>query len=72
MNQTAIRVQVAVYNILQAEFIAESYEDADEMLASYFRRRYAKGLLMGGACISSVTRARQWDVPVGSIIPGVE
>jgi len=71
MNSTAIRVQVAVYDVLTAEFIAESYQVADEMLAAYFRNRYSKGLEMGGAVISSITRKRQWDVPVGSVIPEV-
>lgn len=67
-KNTHIRVQVAVYNILQAEFIAESYQDADEMLAAYWRRRYNRGLEMGGAVIAHVDRPRQWDVPVGSYI----
>ena len=71
MKSTAIRVQVAIYNILQAEFIAEDYSTADELLAAYWRRRHAKGLEMGGACIAHVSRPRQWDVPVGSVIPSV-
>jgi hypothetical protein len=71
-DSTAVRVQVAIYDILQVEFIAENYQSADEILASYWRKRYARGLPMGGANISHVDGPRLWNVRVGQSIPSVK
>ena len=62
----AIRIQVAVNDVLQAEVIVADYATANRVWAQYACARHAAGKPMGGAIMQRADLPRHWDAPVGS------
>lgn len=66
-DNPAMRVQVALYGVLQAEVVVE-FEDARNLFEKFSMAKWRAGLECGGAVIQRADKPRTWNVPVGSKI----
>lgn len=67
-DQTPTRIQVAVRNVLVAEWVVANYTEANEQWAAWTCLRYRRQKPLGGATISRADLPRYWNVPVGTEI----